>query len=165
MDRAFLIDMGLLSEPAKVREEQATIPTPLQHLWFSLARRRWSALVFVPVHADCPVFPLISVLLHIGQQSAPKERLHVVDARRSSLSVVSGLSQTITTRVKNGERVMIAIDPVLENPAGMALLRQADAAVLCVTLDEVDLASARRTLGLCGKDHFVGAVALRHHGR
>lgn len=150
---------------SSLREAEPPSSAELQHLWFSLARHRWSALSFVPACPGIPVLELITELTKIGRRLAPAEHLGVVDGRKASLAKVPGLVQKITARVEKGERVLVGVDSLLECPAGVALLEATDAALLCVTLDETDLASARRTLKLGGKELFLGTVALRRAGR
>jgi hypothetical protein len=56
---------------------------------------------------------------------------------------------------------IIAIDPVVLNPDGIPVALSADAALLCVELGRADITSARRTVQLIGREHFIGCVIVK----
>jgi hypothetical protein len=57
--------------------------------------------------------------------------------------------------------VIVSLEPVVSNPLGIAVALAADAALLCITLGETLLASAKRTVDLIGPERFIGSVVLR----
>jgi hypothetical protein len=57
--------------------------------------------------------------------------------------------------------VLIALGPVLERPASLALAQAADAAILCLVLGDGSIAEATRTIEEIGRERFLGSVILR----
>ncbi len=58
-------------------------------------------------------------------------------------------------------RAVIAIQPVVDEPLGVAVAQAADAVVLCIELGKTRLPAARRTIELIGAERIVGAVIVR----
>jgi hypothetical protein len=58
-------------------------------------------------------------------------------------------------------RAVIAIQPVVVEPLGIAVARAADGVVLCVELGNTRLSSARRTIELIGPERFMGVFVVR----
>jgi hypothetical protein len=58
-------------------------------------------------------------------------------------------------------RVIIAIQPIVEQPLGVSVAHAADAVVLCVELGVTRLKSARRTLELVRPERVLGAFLVR----
>ena len=58
-------------------------------------------------------------------------------------------------------QVIVALEPVVSNPLGIAIALAADAALLCVTLGETPVVSARRTVEMIGRERFLGCVVVR----
>jgi len=132
----------------------------LQQLWFSIAPRRWSSVAIVPAPGVTSVLPLARSLLTIGRRGSEGSCV-LVDGTRASLDQVPTLVRAIAARVDQGERVLLVVDPVHENPASLALASSCDAAVLCVALGRSDLASAGETLERLGRTRFLGSVVLK----
>lgn len=63
-------------------------------------------------------------------------------------------------RSLQGGSVIVAIQPVVVEPLGIAIAQAASAVVLCVGLGKSRLASARRTMDLIGPERFVGAYVV-----
>jgi hypothetical protein len=63
------------------------------------------------------------------------------------------------TRPAAGQ-VVVAIQPVVVEPLGIAVAHAADAVVLCVKLGRTSLEHARRTIELIGESRFIGAVVV-----
>lgn len=58
-------------------------------------------------------------------------------------------------------RLVIAIQPVIVEPLGVAVARAADAVVLCIQLGETHLKAAKKTIELIGADRIAGAFIVR----
>jgi hypothetical protein len=137
----------------------------MQQLWFSLASQRWATLLIVPAPGVESALPLATGLLHISRRSNPEWRSSLIDGTRISLDLVQDLAQVIAGKRDKGERALVVVDPVEENPAAVALASCCDAALLCVVLDGSDLESSRRTLERCGRGRFLGSVVLVPNSR
>jgi hypothetical protein len=57
-------------------------------------------------------------------------------------------------------QVVVAIQPVVEEPLGVAIAHAADAVVLCIKLRDSRMASVRRTVELIGADRISGAILV-----
>lgn len=141
-------------------EVEGTARTPIKgvpqdefrDLWFAAVRQEWSSLVVVPAHAGASAIPVARHLAEIGG----------VD-----LICAEGVTPGSSTRVTQGMlasaargRVIVALDPLVSNPAGLPVALAADAALLCVILGQTEIASARRTVEMIGLDRFIGCIAL-----
>jgi hypothetical protein len=58
-------------------------------------------------------------------------------------------------------QVILAIQPVVVEPLGVAIAQAADAVILCVEIGRTRLQAARRTIDLIGADRIAGACVLR----
>ncbi len=58
-------------------------------------------------------------------------------------------------------QVVVAIQPVVVEPLGLAIAHAADAVVLCLQAGSSRLARARRTIELVGADRIAGAILVR----
>lgn len=57
-------------------------------------------------------------------------------------------------------QAIIAIQPILDEPLGIAVAQAADAVVLCVRMGKSRLKAARRTVGLIGAERVIGSVLV-----
>lgn len=156
-----------------------------------LRRRAWSSLVVIPAHAGGSAVSTARGLAgvaerHLGRRVAvitPGElcsldelpRLMPALAEREPAERLEGavweivLSDSIRTHTHHpglGDlmktpSVIVALEPVVSNPLGIAVTLAADAALLCITLGETSLASAKRTVELVGRERFIGCVVRR----
>src|SRR5437762_12909331 len=147
--------------PPVAREESAERTSrELQNLWFTLAARHWSALAVVPAAGADAAPRVANGLSHIGQRTAVDRPVALLDATHATVDQVARLSDELASRLARGERVVVALDPLDENPASLALASRCDAALLCVSLVDTDLKSARDAIERCGRVRFLGSVAL-----
>jgi hypothetical protein len=161
MEAATLIECP----PAVARDESAERSSrELQNLWFTLAARHWSALAVVPAAGADAAPRVANGLSQIGQRTAVDRPVALLDATHASVDQVPRLADELASRLARGERVVVALDPLDENPASLALASRCDAALLCVTLGETDLRSARDAIERCGRVRFLGSVALLPNG-
>ncbi len=152
--------MGSLWPKRQSQKLEGTVRMPIKavpqdqfrDLWFATLRHEWSALVLVPAHEGASAVPVARLLAEIGG----------VD-----LICAEGVTPGSSTRVTQGMlasatrgRVIVALDPVVSNPAGLPVALAADAALLCVMLGKTEIASARRTVEMIGLDRFIGCVTL-----
>ncbi len=131
----------------------------LQLLWLSVAQRPWSSLLLVPTHSGASTFDFAVRLTEVGRNSTTT-RLVLADARGVTLEGVIRVKEGIAAHVAQGARILVLVDPVVENPAGLEIARATDAALLCVTYGQTDIDTARRSLDLCGREFFLGSVAV-----
>ena len=145
----------------------APAPLPafeLQELWFATLRSEWASLAVIPAHAGGSAFEIARALAEAGSRHrGTPVRLVKADANDlaqtaqfvDSLSRKSGGGST-----KRGGEIIIAVDPVVENPLGIAIAFAADAVLVTIELGVTDLASARKTIEMIGRERLLGCVVI-----
>jgi hypothetical protein len=147
-------------EPVKTTVP-ASLPTAeIQRLWFATLKKEWSSLVVIPAHPGLSAVPLTKALTEVAtlhRGSAVK----FLSAEGVDVSGTSRLIVEMTSHVSSGGLVLVALESVLAQPAGMPVALAADAALLCVELGETDAALAKQTVEALGETRFIGAVTVR----
>jgi len=156
-----------LADPAS-----ATEPTPglrpslaMQQLWFTLQRMEWASLVLVPGGPGLSSMDFARPLYEVGHL-AMGDRLRLLDARESKIGGIaplildmSGAGPRASGTTWN-ERVLVAIESVLAQPAAIPVAVAADAALLCVEMGRTSIEAARETVQIVGPQRFVGCITL-----
>ena len=140
----------------------AEVPPPeVQRLWFSTMKREWSSLAILPSHPKGNAMKLARALARVGslQKDTP---VKLIVAEGTDLGGASKLIIDMTSHISQGGQVIVVLDSIISNPAGIPVALAADAALLCVELGEADLDSSKRTLELIGESKFVGAVSFQN---
>lgn len=65
-----------------------------------------------------------------------------------------------STRASEGGQIVVAIQPIVSEPLGVAVAHAADAVILCIQLGRTRLDRARRSIELIGADRIIGAVLV-----
>jgi hypothetical protein len=157
----------LIGVPPAVSQEEPiaeAFSRELQNLWFALAARSWSALAVVPAPGVSSAAKMATGLFRIGRRTTVDRPVALVDATGASLDQVARLADELSTRVARGERVLVAVDRLDENPAALALASRCDAAVLCVAIGKSDVKTARAAVERCGRTRFLGTAVLVPNG-
>jgi len=158
-----------ITRPSEVTQERDTrVPTPdLQELWFRTLQYDWSSLVVVPTHWRCSARRIAEAL---GEMAALQRGMPIpeVVASESAMGGPGGITalvvreaDAVASRHRQpwaGRNAVYAVEPIVSNPAGIAAVLAADAAILCVKLGETRLEEARRTVDLIGRERFIGCV-------
>lgn len=140
--------------------KKATTPnTDWQRIWFSARHRDWSSLALVPSDATVDVNRMADMLATTGRLHGERP-VSVVNASGVQLEAVQHIVDSIAKIINHGERVIVPVDPVADNPAAIAILRACSAAILVVRLGESLLASAETTLEIVDREKFIGGVVL-----
>lgn len=136
------------------------MPSPeLQRLWFATLKKDWSSLVVLPAHPGGQAINVARALAQVAavHKDAP---IKLISGEGADLQNASRLIIDMTTHVASGGLVILVLESIVSNPAGIPVALAADAALLCIQLGETDFDSAERTVGLLGESRFVGAVTL-----
>jgi hypothetical protein len=131
----------------------------LQQLWIATQRRAWRSLAVVGASAGVPVIDSANMLAKLTWRYSGEPTL-VFDLRDVSLRLVEHQVREINVQVSVGDRVVIALRSVVENPASVPIARAADTLVLCVELGKTDAKSAQKTLDAIGRDRFLGTILV-----
>lgn len=131
----------------------------LQRLWFATLKKDWSSLVVLPAHPGGQATNVARALAQVAavHKDAP---IRLISGEGADLQNASRLIIDMTTHVASGGLVILVLESVVSNPAGIPVALAADAALLCIQLGETDFESAERTVQLLGESRFVGAVTL-----
>jgi len=60
-----------------------------------------------------------------------------------------------------GNRLVIALRSISENPTAALVARQADGVALCIALGETDFRRAEEAIATVGRERVIGAVVFR----
>jgi hypothetical protein len=134
-----------------------------QKFWLTLRAREWKSLALVPAGKGAPLdFSLtIAVLLartgmmHLGVP------IRVADATQVPLTQMMQLVEEVNSSVAAGDLVLIALATTTESPITVSLAQLADAALLCVMLERMASADAKRTVQSIGTQKFLGSAVFR----
>ncbi|HEX8790754.1 MAG TPA: hypothetical protein VF765_07365 [Polyangiaceae bacterium] len=131
----------------------------MQHLWLSLQQRSWRSLAVLPATKGIDTLPAANKLAKIAWWYTGQPAC-VLDMRDLSLRLLEHQIRDMAAQLQGGERVLVALRGVSENPTAIPLAMAADAAVLCVELGKTDVKGAKRTLAAIGRERFLGAVLV-----
>jgi hypothetical protein len=157
--------------PQGARPAGSSLPRlDLQELWFATLRRPWNSLALIPADAGRSCMEIAKALAEVGGMLRRRPAMLLsgenLDLAGTAQLVHNMQSQstpwtdTPGRETQEGPLVIVALESVITNPTGIAIALAADAALLCVELGETDLASARHTVEMVGRDRFVGCVLL-----
>ena len=136
-----------------------------QQLWLSIESRPWRSLALVPAGQGGPVDLTVGLavtlsrtgMVHIGTA------IQVADATRVPLNQLSAFLEEVRRCTSTGARLLVALPPAHAGPIMASIAQALDAAILCVLLEEMASADARRTLKLVGASRFLGSVMIHPH--
>jgi hypothetical protein len=130
-----------------------------QHLWLQLQQRNWRSLAIVPGAKGMDTLPTADSLAKIAWWYTGQPAC-VLDMRDLTLRLLEHQIRDLAAQLQGGERVLIALRAIDENPTCIPLAMAADAAILCIELGSTDVRSAQRTLSAVGRAKFLGAVLV-----
>jgi hypothetical protein len=145
-------------EPPPPAREEAGEPiasVAWEKIWLATQRRPWRSLAVIPAGGGASTIEVANALADVGSCHLGLA-VPVIDATGITLSRLETFLAELRAR-----RGIIAFGPVLESPAGLALARSADAAILCLALGESSISSAQQTIEEVGRERFLGSVLLR----
>ncbi len=131
-----------------------------RRLWVRLLREPWTSLVLAPTH-DAALAHEIATAGADAAQSLGLATIHVVDARGARPADTARLRSEIEEHVASQDRVVICVEPPLDQPVAMALLAGASAAVLVVRLGASRLDTVRRIAEVAPRGRILGCVTHR----
>jgi hypothetical protein len=139
-----------------------------QALWFTLSRRHWRSLVLVPADEGGSAAAMAASLAEVGRRlrETPVTFLIMADPLdfESAAKVIAAFDLTRQggepLTVATTGKVIVAIQPVVVEPLGLAVTEAADTVVLCIDVGRTRLAAVRRTVELIGRDRIAGSVLV-----
>jgi hypothetical protein len=130
-----------------------------QTLWFSTRKSAWSSLALVPSDGDVDVGRAAAHLVEAGLLHGERP-VSLMDAQGIHLSNVQPFLDRLVDLVRRGEWVIVTVDSLQNNPAGLPIVRATSCALLVVRLGSSLLGSARSTIEALGRERLLGSVVI-----
>ena len=132
----------------------------MQKLWLATQRRPWRSLAIIAGSKGLSTIEVANLFAKIAwwYRGTPT---CVVDLRDTGLRLVEHQLREVASQMQDGQRVIVALRSIFENPTTIEVASVTDAAILCVHLGETKMAAAERTVAEIGRDKFIGSVILR----
>jgi hypothetical protein len=147
--------------PVLMRATRPEVPgdSVWQKIWLAAQRSDWRSLAIVSGGKGYSTVGVAQMLLRVGWQhrGLPMGLADLCDVPLSHID--SAISQ-VKSHVDDGDRVLIALGSIFDNPTTVALAQAADRALLCVVLGVTEMSGAEQTVEEIGKDRFIGTVVL-----
>jgi hypothetical protein len=130
-----------------------------QRIWLAAQRSNWRSLAIVSGGKGRSTVGVAQMLLKVGWQHRGLP-MGLADLRDVPLSHIDAAISQVQAHVDNGDRVLVALGSIFENPTTVALAQAADRALLCVTIGVTAIAGAEQTVEEIGRERFIGTVIL-----
>lgn len=153
-------DAGDASEARDASQEASEESVEWQRLWLTTLRTSWRSLALIPIGACVPTLRIAAALAEVGKHH-PGGTLIAHDATEVSLATLTSELSALVDRARRTDRSVVALPPLLESPAGIALARAVDALILCISLGDSAIAEAEQVLAEVGRDRVLGCVIIR----
>ena len=146
-----------IAPPASIRESAVETADAVawEKIWLATQRRPWRSLAVIPAGPGAFTLGVARALADVGSRHLGLP-VRVTDATGVTLSRLEASLSELRAR-----RGIVALGPVLERPASLALARAADAVVLCLVLGESAISGAQQTIDEVGRERFLGSVLLK----
>jgi hypothetical protein len=153
-----------LKSEAEPKDGEPKAGTQDQHrllqLWQRLNRdRKLSSLAIVPAHPGGSAVPVARAIARAAWIQGITG-VRVIEAEGLRPGKAADVVRDMNAALGESGMVVVAVDSVLSNPVSLEVAVAAREVVLCVALGSTDLASARRTIDLVGRERFVGSIVL-----
>ncbi len=133
-----------------------------QKLWLTMQTRPWSSVAIVPAGAGAPPDFALTIavtlarigILHLGQP------IQVADATAIPLVHLVQFSEELQRLKSDGDKVLVALAPVSENPTTVSIAQATDASMLCILTEVMSSRDARTTIERVGSQRFLGSVVF-----
>ena len=141
--------------------EFSTLPDrPYQELWFELRSWSWKSLALVPTTPGATELDIAEKLVVVGVSNTNR-RLALISAEGAKVSDTDRIIAMIRAAEARGDRAIVAVDPLIENPAAAPIVRAVNGAVLVARLNQTMRADMERTITMTGRNRIVGVVTRR----
>ncbi len=137
-----------------------------QKLWLATQRKDWRTLALVPGSKHGPA-EYVKGVAHILARTGMIHRgapVRVTDGTGLALHDLISFMEQVQRCVAYGDRVILALDAVTENPASIPVAEASDGVVLCVALGQTDMSAAQKTIEEIGRARFIGSIVVGADG-
>lgn len=141
--------------------EFARLPDrPYQELWFELRSWSWKSLAIVPTTPGATELEIAERLVVVGVSNTNR-RLALISAEGASVADTDRIIAMIRAAEARGDRAIVAVDSLIDNPAASPIVRAVNGAVLVARLGRTMRADLERTITMTGRNRIVGVVTRR----
>ena len=130
-----------------------------QRFWIRLQQTAWSSLAIIPVDAGIDVHSVVTHLVTAGRQ-ADTQGVSALAAVGLPASRAQEIIQACETAHTSGQRVVVACDPLAENPATLAISRAVSGVLLVARLGESRISTAKRAVDAIGRERVIASITL-----
>ena len=130
-----------------------------QQLWFSAFRQPRSSVAIIPLEAGQDANQVAQALVAVGQQLSGSA-VRFIDAVGAGLGDVQALVDETREMTNRGDSVVVAVDPIAQNPAAIPIVLATSGALLVVRIGASHFAQAQKTIETIGRDRLLGSVIL-----
>lgn len=130
-----------------------------QRIWFAVRSQAWTSLALIPSSPGIDAARIAESLAAMGRVHGERP-VTLINATGVEIANVQAVTDAITTSVSRGDRVIVAVAAITEQPSTVAIAQAASAALLIVRLGESQLEAAQGALLAVGRDRFLGSVVL-----
>jgi len=135
-----------------------------QKVWLALQAKEWRSLAIVPGNNGLSTLDVAQALVDVGWQHRGLP-IGLADLRNVSLPYIDSVIDEVRAHVYGGQRVLLALRSIFENPATVPIAQSADGALLCVGLGKTRISGAEETIEQVGKARFVGSIIVRERSK
>ncbi len=154
--------------PARHPQEWVLEPTeftklperPYQELWFELRSWSWKSLALVPTTPGATELDIAERLVVVGVSNTNR-RLALISAEGAEVSDTDRIIAMIRAAEARGDRAIVAVDALIDNPAAAPIVRAVNGAVLVARLGKTMRTDLERTVTMTGRNRIVGVVTRR----
>jgi len=136
-----------------------------QKLWLAMQSRAWRSLAILPAGPGAPADFTLTVATMLARTGMThlSTPIHVADATRLPLAHLVAFAEELQRFSKEGDFVLVALAAASDNPITISLAQAADAALLCILMEEMSSADTKKTVDRIGATRFIGS-AVFHPG-
>lgn len=133
----------------------------LQRLWLALTRRPWRSIAVVAASKGLPTLEVANLTAQMAWWYRG-ESSYVFDFRDIGLRLVEYELQQLGFQMQSdqGDRAIIAVRSIFENPTAILFAQAVDAVILCVGIGTTDMATAEKTVEEVGRERFLGSIVI-----
>jgi hypothetical protein len=151
------------TSPASVAAEEWD-DLRLQKLWIGAERNGWRLLAVMGASEHVNTLVVAELFAQLAWRYRGEPSL-VRDLRDLSMRLVDYQVNEMKDLIAAGNRLVIALRSISENPTSALMARQADGVALCIALGETDFRRAEQTIAAVGRERVVGAVVFRRSAK
>jgi hypothetical protein len=131
-----------------------------QRIWLAIQGKEWRSLAIIPASRGLGTLEVAQTLVDVGWQHRGLP-IGLADLRNVTLPYIDSVIDEVRAHVFSGERVLIALRSIFENPATVSIAQAADRALLCIGLGATRIAGAQESIEQIGHARFLGSVIVR----